>query len=151
LFFNVIPVEIVVVANGDAFGIVNVQGGDANSFNTIRSSAEHVRIERPGPKEKSDARPTTFSSNGSAARDLSIPSASTVLSRSTRCRRANSRALSIRAGNAASSLSMNSFLAAEACQECEVHVASDARFAPSLDGDATNETGAPPLPVAECL
>jgi hypothetical protein len=41
------------------------------------------------------------------------------------------------------------FLAAETSQQSEIDVPGHARFTPPLDGDASNETRTPALPVAE--
>jgi len=42
-------------------------------------------------------------------------------------------------------------LVAEAGQQSEIHIAGDARLAPSLDRDSADETGAPALTIGEIL
>ena len=59
------------------------KGREANSFKTMRSSAEQVRRLTPS-NPKTEACSMTSSSNGSAASDTSIPVPSGELKRSTR-------------------------------------------------------------------
>ena len=125
------------------------RGRDAKSLSTTRSSAEQVRISRPGPKLKGVARTTTLSSKG-AKGDVDSHAAAGSQKKNAPPQ-GEIPGIWYTPFESGKQFADDLLLAAEPSEDSEIDVTSHSRLTPSLDGDSADHAGTPAAPVAETL